>query len=205
MLNAGYWQTNYWPDRYWDPEYWQKYGYVPPVILPPPGASIRQQIIDAVDTRFKTIVTPEIYNSVWQQIIDAIDLRFKAIITGENKLNLGNHVFPWKTTPLQSSELPALVYRDRTDQRTEGCGVYEVTMPIEIEISASTPKEIRECIAELEKAIHSDKTWGRLALHTKLDTTEMKVDQKLDYYTASKIVMMVFYLTVIGDPYTKGY
>lgn len=178
--------------------------YMPPVILPS-EESIRQRIINAMDTRFRGIITPETFNSVWQQIINALDLRFKAIIGGGYKLNLGNHVFPWKATPLQSSELPALVYRDRTDQRMEGCGVYEVTMPIEIEISANTPEEIRECIAELEKAIYSDKTWGGLALHTKLDTTEMKVDQKLDYYSASKIVMTVFYLTVIGDPYTKGY
>lgn len=115
------------------------------------------------------------------------------------------NVYAWRSTPIEVSELPALVYRDRTESKAEGCGIFENSLSIEIEIYGTTPDQIRECIAELEKAINADKTWGGFALHTKLETSEMMVAQKENIFTATNIVMTVFYLTVIGDPYTKGY
>lgn len=117
------------------------------------------------------------------------------------------NVYPWRDTnraPIGSSELPALLYRDRTESKTEGAGIFENVLPIEIEIYGSTPAQIRECIAELEKKVLTDPTWGGLALWTELDTNEMEIQQKENIFVASKIIMAVQYRTVWGDPYTQA-
>ena len=117
---------------------------------------------------------------------------------------LGDNIFAWRKTPLQASELPALVYRDRTETKEPGWGIYENKLSLEIEIYANTAAEIRECIADLEVAIFNDETWGGLALITDLDSNDMEIEQKEDIFVASKIILNISYRTVIGDPYTEG-
>jgi len=172
---------------------------------PIPTYTIRELILTAIDTRFKTIVTPDTFNAIRQRIVDAIDSRCKTILTaGGYKMNLGSNVFAWRTTPIQSSEIPALVYRDRTETKEPGWGIYENKLSLEIEIYANTAAEIRECIADLEVAIFNDETWGGLALITDLDSNDTEIEQKEDIFVASKIMMTVEYRTILGDPYTQG-
>jgi len=89
LLNPGYWQSTYWQDSYWQQDFWPEYGI--PIA---PTETIRQQIIDAIDARFKTIgkyglgegplgeyfLGGEAGDSIRQQIIDAIDARLKTIL-----------------------------------------------------------------------------------------------------------------------------
>jgi len=117
---------------------------------------------------------------------------------------LGDNIFAWCKTPLQASELPALVYRDRTETKEPGWGIYENKLSIEIEIFGNTVDEVRACLADLETAIFSDDTWGGLALITDLDSNDMEIEQKEDIFVASKIILNVLYRTVIGDPFTEG-
>jgi len=117
---------------------------------------------------------------------------------------LGDNIFAWRKTPLQASELPALVYRDRTEMKEPGWGIYENKLIIDVEIYTNTVAEIRECIADLEVAILKDETWGDLALYSELDVNEMEIEQKENIFVASKIIMIVEYRTVRGDPYTQG-
>jgi hypothetical protein len=117
---------------------------------------------------------------------------------------LGDNIFAWRKTPLQASELPALVYRDRTETKEPGWGIYENKLSMEIEIFANTAAEIRECIADLEVAIFNDETWGGLALTSELETNDMEIEHKEDIFVASKIILNVHYRTIFGDPYTKG-
>jgi hypothetical protein len=178
-----------------------------PIVGAPPGPTytIRELVIAAIDTRFKLIVTPDTFNAIRQRIVDAIDSRCKTIlIAGGYKMNLGSNVFAWRTTPIQSSEIPALVYRDRTETREPGWGYFQNKLPIEIEIYAHTPAEIRECIADLEKTIYTDDTWGSLALCSDMDINEMEIEQKEDMFVGTRILLTVTYRTVFGDPYTKG-
>jgi hypothetical protein len=44
--------------------------------------SIRQQIIDAIDTRLRTISLPGTYNSIRQRIIDTFGIRLTGISDG---------------------------------------------------------------------------------------------------------------------------
>ena len=82
-------------------------------------------------------------------------------------------------------------------------GICENVMPVEIEIYGSTPEEIRECLAELEKAVESDPRWGGLALLTELDINEMEIEQNENIFCASRIVMRVQYRTLRGNPYIQ--
>lgn len=143
--------------------------------------------------------------SIRQRIITAIDIGLKAIlVTGGYKTNMGLNVFEWKSEAFAASEVDGLTYRDRTDPRQVGCGVYDHEMPVEIEIVSTTPAQIRKCLADLEKAIHVDPTWGGLAFGTDLDMDETAIEKKEHVYTASKIIMTVYFRTVIGDPDTQA-
>ncbi len=144
-------------------------------------------------------------DSIRQRIITAIDTRLKGIlIAGGYQTNLGSHVFAWRAEPLQESELDGLIYRDATESKVEGCGVDEMTLPVEVEIDSTSPEQIRKCLADLEKAIQVDRTWGQLAIHTKLETSAMGVEKKEKVFVASKILMAVEYQTVMGDPLTRA-
>jgi hypothetical protein len=114
------------------------------------------------------------------------------------------NVFAWKETPLAQADLPALVYRDRTESRDPGCGIYDMKMPIEVEIHGTSPEQVRECLAELEESIFADETWGNLAMDTEIDTAEMVITQKENIFVASKIIVTVEYRTIRGDPRTQA-
>jgi len=117
---------------------------------------------------------------------------------------LKDNIFAWRDTPLQATELPGLIYRDRTETKdflTFGRNYRRLTL--EIEVFGSTADEIREAIADIETVIYNDETWGGLALNTQLNTNEMEIDQKENYFAASRIYMIVNFTTVKNDPYTQ--
>lgn len=145
-------------------------------------------------------------DTIRQRIIDAIDTRFKAIlITGGYATNLGSNVFAWRTAAIDESELDALVYRDRLQSRIErASATFENNLSIEIEIFSTSIPQIRKCLADLESAIYVDPSWGGLAIWTDLAEEEMDIEQKENIFTASKVLLMVDFLTIIGDPYTQG-
>lgn len=117
---------------------------------------------------------------------------------------LGDHVYPWRDTPIQLTELPALVYRDKIETKQPRWGICDNRLEIEIEISGSTPAEIRACLADLEKVVETDERWGGLALYSEFDINEMEIEQKENMFVASKVILVVVYRTVFGDPYTQA-
>lgn len=119
-------------------------------------------------------------------------------------MGLGDNVFAWRTTPLQATELPAIVYRDRVETKEPGWGVNDYKLAIELEIYGNTVAEIRGCLAALEAAIFVDDTFGGLAIQSELNVNEMEIEQKEDIFVGSKILLIVNYRTVSGDPYTVG-
>ena len=103
-------------------------------------------------------------DSIRQRLISAIDTRLKTILIASGyKTNMGQNIFEWKTDPFQASQIDGLTYRDPKEQRELGCGIYDLTLPLEIEIASTTPAQVRKCLADLEKAVHVDPTWGGLA------------------------------------------
>jgi hypothetical protein len=144
-------------------------------------------------------------DTVRQKIINAIDARLKTIlVTGAYKTNLGSNVFAWRATPFEESELPALNYRDTTESRIPGAGVYDLTLTVFIEVFSTTMTELRQCLADIEKAIFVDETWGDLALNSEIGPEEIQIGQNENIFVASEIALIVEYRTVRGDAETNA-
>ena len=110
-----------------------------------PNDTIRQQIIDTLETRFSTILTTNGY-----------------------KTNLGNNVSRWKETQVPQGDLPHLAWRDDDEDETEATvGQIDHTLVIECRISTQTENELYAARADLIQAMGTDRTLGGLVGNTK--------------------------------------
>lgn len=140
-------------------------------------------------------------DSIRQQIIDKVDARMKAIkTTGGYKTNLGNHVFDWLGRDLATSELDALIYRDRTNE-IDGDTLTQfgnrVRLEIEIKASsaATTAKTLRNGIEDVYKAIGTDETWSGLALCTQPVSDEIEIEHEDKIIGTARILVDIEYET----------
>lgn len=121
-------------------------------------------------------------DSIRQQIIDKIDTRFKAIKkTGGYKTDVGLHVFDWLDRDLADSELGALIYRDRTNTKNASSQkIFDNKVRLEIEVktksASTTAKQVRMMIEDVYKAIGTDETWSGLAQKTNSVEDNINVD-----------------------------
>ncbi len=119
-----------------------------------------------------------------QQIIEALDTRLKTIKkTSGYKSDIGNHVYDWLDRDLDDSELPALIYRDRTNP-IESYTVLNYLNQVNVEIevkakSASTTAEsVREMIEDVYKAIGTDDRFGGLAVDSQPVSDEINISHE---------------------------
>jgi len=140
-------------------------------------------------------------DSIRQQLIDAIDTRFNAIDTdGGFNSNLGAHVFDWLDRELADSELESLVYRDRTNEiasftNREYTNKLRLEIVIKTRSADTTPEKLREMIEDVYAAIGTDDTWGGLALDTQPISEEMEVRHEDKITGTAKIVIEIEYQT----------
>ena len=142
-----------------------------------------------------------------QQIVDAIDARLKTITTANGyNTDAGNNVFEWRSYPLdENSELPALVYRDTEEIESLAVGGYQLhTLTIEIEgyvVGANAARDLRALIADVIKAIGTDLTWGGLAEDTRPVEESIEIDQEERKIAGAVIRIEIDYRTQAFDPY----
>jgi len=116
--------------------------------------TIRQQLIGAIDTKLKTILTANGYYS-----------------------NLGQNVDEWNLSPLDTAggETFRLTYRDEDEGRADvTVGNQDMTLSITVLILASgstSLADVREMLADVVAAMHADPTWSGLANDTNMDGT----------------------------------
>jgi hypothetical protein len=146
---------------------------------------------------------------IQQQLIDTIDTRFKTILTTNGyATSIGLHVTWWKESPLAVSDLPGMNLRDSEETRIPGCGIYERSLNIRIEASVSgsdSPKTARLIEADIEKAIFVDNRWGGLASNTEISASGKEAAQKQNKISKVTLSMEILYMTKRGDPYTRGF
>jgi len=107
--------------------------------------------------------------------------------------------------PFQASELPAMNLKDENVERDyHASGQDGYLMTVSIQAIAATIEEIRTILADLEKAIDQDRTWGSLALHSELKINDAEVEHLGKQYFAVRVPLEVYYVTALGDPYTAG-
>lgn len=140
-------------------------------------------------------------DSIRQQIIDKIDARFKAIkTTAGYKTNAGNHVFDWLDHDLADTELDAIIYRDRTNTKNASSQkIFDNKVRLEIEVktksASTTAKQVRMMIDDVYKAIGTDETWSGLAQKTNPVEDNINVDQADKIAGSGTITVEIEYRT----------
>jgi len=143
--------------------------------------------------------------SVRQQIIDTLDTNLKAILTSNGyKTNIGQNVFHYRDNPLSESELPAIIYRDtESDEYTDVMKKQTHALSIEIEAYAeagsTTPDTMRDIIEDIVKCIGADYRMGGLAHTTTVDGTEIDTDQAGKITGSAVVKITVIYRTNLWE------
>lgn len=148
-------------------------------------------------------------DTVRQQIMDAIDTRLQTILIANGyKTNAGQKVFPWKEYGLGSTKLPALTFRDVDDDPDqETIGNVDNILTVEVQAlttqSATSDEVAREMLADVIVAVGADETWGDLAEFTLLPSSPMAVEQLEKKIFGAQIILVIEYRTARFDPYGR--
>jgi hypothetical protein len=140
-------------------------------------------------------------DSIRQQLIDKIDARFKTITTANGyKTNIGSHVYDWLGRELDDSELDALIYRDVLSEIEVGTiHEYSNQLRLEIEVktklASSTAKQVRKMIEDVYKAIGVDDRWSGLAIDTQPVSEMIDLQQYEEIMGSAMIVVAIEYDT----------
>jgi hypothetical protein len=145
-----------------------------------------------------------------QQIIDKIDTRLKTILKTNGYLtDAGAHVYDWLMRPISPDVFPALVYRDPIENDeaattgTIGYHRHQLTCEIEVLSSGSTALDnVRQILADIVTAIGTDTKWGGLAQSTNPGATRIDVDQESKAIAGALITFTITYLTKAWNPYS---
>jgi hypothetical protein len=146
-----------------------------------------------------------------QQIINAIDTRLKTILTtGGYNTNAGWHVDPWLPETSEIADSIALVYRDPDENNsaaTEGSlGYHRHQLNIEIEIRVAagsvTVATARKVLADIETAIGTDPKWSALAIGTYPGSNKIETAQNSNIVSRATMNFTITYQTKAWNPYT---
>ena len=148
--------------------------------------SKRQLICNKVDTRLKTILIANGYNT-----------------------DLGKNVFEWRDNPIDESELPALGWRDVSEDdsnaSTGTIGYHNHVLTMEFKVATAkgktTAQEIRALLADVIKAVGVDQTWDGLAIRTDPVSNEMQVEEAETIIGGVTITLTITYQTKKWNPY----
>lgn len=146
--------------------------------------SIRQQIVDAIAVRMGQIVKG--------QVFDLPDGPY----TCENTIK---GVYPWRKTPFNKAELPAIELWDNSADTNPGpASRHEHHLPIGLQVCVSgqtSASVARSYMADIVAAIGSDPRWGGLAFWTELTGHGLAMEQAGDIVAAAQIGFTVQYRT----------
>jgi len=135
--------------------------------------TIRQQIVDAVLTRLRTITAANGYG-----------------------FDLSGTVDEWPGTKISPNKLPAAIVSD-PDGGIDDAGVsgrLDHKMAIEIElIVKGTPSIVRALVGDVFKAIGTDPTWSGLAVDTTATGVQLAVEQHEHLFSGAQINLSVAY------------
>ncbi|MCC7202446.1 MAG: hypothetical protein IT393_07295 [Nitrospirae bacterium] len=143
-----------------------------------------------------------------QQIVNAIDGKLKTILVSNGyETSLGNNVYEYWDVALEESELPGVIWRDSSEICTPLISDMQdrlLTVSLTLQaIGADAPKQLRKMIADIEKAIKTDLTWGGLAIDTDpVNMTEaFEIEHKEHLVGACRIEFTLKYRTGYLNPY----
>ena len=131
--------------------------------------------------------------SIRQQIINILDTELKKILkTNGFNTDAGKNVWAWRDNPLTRAELTGLIYRDALNRKfpVSPIGKFRWALRIEVAIFGTSANEVRAGIEDVLKVIGNceETKWGGNAQDTLLaDGDEMAVE-KHDIETGAAIL-----------------
>lgn len=138
-----------------------------------------------------------------QQIVDAVKSRFAAISVANGYLTeIGAQQTEWHTTPKEPDQLPGHDIRDETEKaETPETGrnaailtrYLEFTVIAEIVETTDTAVNARKALADMIKAIGVDQTWNGLARRTLPIEESVLVDGEGQRIGAARLKMQIEY------------
>jgi len=138
--------------------------------------------------------------SLRQQIVDAIEARLRTITIANGYLtNAGQHVYVWKTIPMADGDLPAIVIYDRGESVNQAWSTleaycYDLVVDIEAMASGSAADDtIRNVVADIDKACRTDLRWSTLAKHTVIESVEIELTQGEKLTAGAQITLRITY------------
>lgn len=147
-------------------------------------SSIRQQIVDTVETRLGQIAPGYVFN-----------LPDGPYTCGSTILA----VRPWRKVPFGKNQVPAIKFRDTDAPVEPGPSTqhqHTLTIAIEVDVAGSTsPDTARGIMEDIIAAIGSDPRWNNLARHTDINSHEIDVEQAGDVVTGVSINITITYRT----------
>jgi len=143
--------------------------------------STRQQLVDAIVTRLKTITVANGYN-----------------------LAIGSKVYDWRMSPLLPAGLPAIEVRD--GEATMSVATLDAGISHTLSITAvclasgaTAAATARKGLADIAKALQTDRTFGGLAQVFLPGSTALEVQQDNDLLAAGQYTFSLVYYTAAGE------
>ena len=152
--------------------------------------TIRQQIVDAVDTQLKTIAVASGYQT-----------------------NVGSNVHEWRIIAFDPSTLPAIIWRDLdepNDRDTRYSERNKRSLHMQVEILATAPRDYRKIIADVERAVKLAQAtddegarcwWNGLAYDTTPRISRLVVEQESRIIAGGFVEFFIHYITRDFDQY----
>ena len=145
-----------------------------------------------------------------QQIVDAIKTRFTAITVANGYVtNLGNSLDEWRTTPFTEEELPGINLRDEVEpvsyaSKLSGSVQRQLNIVADLILKETdcSATLARAGLADVERAIAVDPTWGGLARLTIMKESRLMTDDKGMWLGGARIAFTIEYYS---KPFTAEF
>jgi hypothetical protein len=138
-----------------------------------------------------------------QQIINAIKTRFAAITAGDTyATSLGNSLDEWRTTPFEEAELPGINLKDISEpvtyaSKNSGSVLRQLNVIADLVFKEAdcSATLARAGLADVEKAIAVDPMWGGLAARTLMTESRLMTDENGLWLGGARVAFTVEYFT----------
>lgn len=138
----------------------------------------------------------------YQNIINAVETRLKTIKTSNGYAsNVGNSVYIWRTESISEKKLPAITIRDTGDELLSTLNGDFQTFRLSLDLDIATANkesttaitEVRTLRKDLLKAIGTDLTFGGLAITTDYGSSDVLVDSAANTISGVLIKISITY------------
>jgi hypothetical protein len=141
-----------------------------------------------------------------QLIMDAVVARLVTIQgLSPYSTSVGQNIFEWREHPLTEGELPGIIVRDTDTITSLTHSRSQHVMRVEFEAfvaGAAAPRDFRNVLGDIQRAIGQDTTWGGLAEQTLFVAESLQADTESRRLISVLSFWDITFLTDYNNPET---